>query len=311
MLFGGHPGLELAAAFEFGVELRPEQQRQVGQPQPQQEHDHPGQSAVGFVVVAEVRHIQREHHRRQDPGDDRQDSPGTDPAELGLLHIWGRPIQNRHHQDHEDQNDRPAGDIPYGQGGVAQADGVTHRGGDRPADCEHESDRGDHDQRDQCDQQHDWPQFPDRATLVDLVHAVHCPSERPHIPRRRPQRTSKSEDQSKPGAGRRNELLDRAAQSVYRRRGTEVVDDFQHRVSGFLTLPEQTEQRRHSQQRREQRQHRVIRQRRSQVRALIPGKLPHRFAQHKPDRRLTQIRRRLRFARIIGIRRVRIITHIL
>src|SRR4051794_21335536 len=42
LLLGGDPGLELAAALELGVQLGAEEQRQVGDPQPQQRHDHAG-----------------------------------------------------------------------------------------------------------------------------------------------------------------------------------------------------------------------------------------------------------------------------
>src|SRR3712207_8047088 len=49
-----HALLELLGALDLGVELDAEQQRQVGDPEPDQEDDHPGERAVGGVVVAEV-----------------------------------------------------------------------------------------------------------------------------------------------------------------------------------------------------------------------------------------------------------------
>src|SRR6476469_8683702 len=56
-LFGGDTGLQLAAPFHFGVQFCAEQQRQVGDPQPEQEDDHPGQRPVGFVVIGELRDV--------------------------------------------------------------------------------------------------------------------------------------------------------------------------------------------------------------------------------------------------------------
>src|SRR4051794_4616041 len=46
----GDAGLQLPAALELGVQLRTEEQREVGDPQPEQEHHDTGESAVGPVV---------------------------------------------------------------------------------------------------------------------------------------------------------------------------------------------------------------------------------------------------------------------
>src|SRR6478609_8067 len=47
-LLRGDAGLQLAATFELGVELRAEEEGQVGDPQPQQEDDDAGQRPVGL-----------------------------------------------------------------------------------------------------------------------------------------------------------------------------------------------------------------------------------------------------------------------
>jgi hypothetical protein len=39
----------LSSTFGFGVQFGTEQQCQVGDPQPEQEDDHPGQRAVGLL----------------------------------------------------------------------------------------------------------------------------------------------------------------------------------------------------------------------------------------------------------------------
>jgi hypothetical protein len=57
---------------EFGVELRAEQDREVGDPQPDEEDDDAAQSAVGLVVGVEVGHVEREPGRGDDPHEDGQ-----------------------------------------------------------------------------------------------------------------------------------------------------------------------------------------------------------------------------------------------
>src|SRR5436190_16401688 len=54
------PRRELPFALELGVELRPEQEGEVGDPEPDQEHHHAGQGAVGLVVGAVVRDVYAE-----------------------------------------------------------------------------------------------------------------------------------------------------------------------------------------------------------------------------------------------------------
>ena len=91
---------------------RREEQRQVGDPQPQQEHDGAGQRAVGLVVAGEVGDVEAERGRGHDPGDDREDGPEADPAELGLLDVGRRPVEDRHDQHHDQQQHRPLRDAP-------------------------------------------------------------------------------------------------------------------------------------------------------------------------------------------------------
>jgi len=51
---GGVAGLDLSAAFEFGVEFGAEQDHHVGDPEPHKEDHDAGERAVGFVVGTEV-----------------------------------------------------------------------------------------------------------------------------------------------------------------------------------------------------------------------------------------------------------------
>src|SRR6187401_615755 len=43
-------GLQLPASFEFGIQFGTEQQGQVGDPEPEQEHDDAAERSVGLVV---------------------------------------------------------------------------------------------------------------------------------------------------------------------------------------------------------------------------------------------------------------------
>src|SRR6476620_1228382 len=72
--------LQLATAFHLGVELRAEEQREVRDPQPQQKDDHSGQRAVGLVVVGELRNIETEYRRCDDPAQNGDHGTDADPA---------------------------------------------------------------------------------------------------------------------------------------------------------------------------------------------------------------------------------------
>src|SRR4051812_13874545 len=49
-LVGGLAGLDGPRMLQLGVELRAQQDRDIGDPQPDQEDDHAGERAVGLVV---------------------------------------------------------------------------------------------------------------------------------------------------------------------------------------------------------------------------------------------------------------------
>ena len=121
-------------------------------------------------------------------------APGADPTELRLLHVGRDVVQDGHgHDDAEDE--RPARDVPDGQGGVAESDRVAHRACDGAAQREHRRSGGHQDQTDHGDGQHQRPELPHGTPLLDFVHAVHGSSERPDVAGRRPHRTQQAEDQ--------------------------------------------------------------------------------------------------------------------
>src|SRR5690348_18378704 len=54
------PFLDLGAALALGVHLVAEEDRQVGDPKPEQQHDEAAEGAVGLVVGAEVGDVEGE-----------------------------------------------------------------------------------------------------------------------------------------------------------------------------------------------------------------------------------------------------------
>ncbi|KXF48780.1 hypothetical protein AXA44_28205 [Rhodococcus sp. SC4] len=301
-VLGRHAGLQFASAFEFGIQFCTEEQRQIGDPEPQQEHDHAGQGAVRLVVAAEVGDVQTEQDRREDPRHDGEERTGADPAELRLLHV-GRDVIEDGHGDHDDAEDeRPAGDVPDGQGGVAESDRVTHRACDGAAQREHRRSGGHQDQTDDGDGQHQRPELPHGTPLLDFVHTVHGASERPDVAGRRPHRAQQAEDQRHARGRCLDQLRDGFTQRVHGGGRPEVVDHLQDRIGGALPLPEHSQQRDQRQQRREQRQHRVIRQCGGQVGALIAREFVRRLPDDVPPGGFRQVRRRIRLPRIVGVR---------
>jgi hypothetical protein len=68
---------DLGAALTLGIELMPEENRQVSDPEPDQQDYQAGERAVGLVVGAEVGDIEGEGGRGNRPDDDRHQAPGV------------------------------------------------------------------------------------------------------------------------------------------------------------------------------------------------------------------------------------------
>ena len=88
------PASSSPAALELGVQLGAEQDRDVRDPQPDQEHDHAAQGAVGLVVGAEVRDVERERGGCGDPRSAPQHAAGGEPAEARLADVGRRPVED-------------------------------------------------------------------------------------------------------------------------------------------------------------------------------------------------------------------------
>src|SRR3954451_16564833 len=70
LVLGAHAALNLTPALDLGVDLGAVEDHVVRDPQPREEHDHAAERAVGLVVGAEVRDVEREQRRGDDPQDD-------------------------------------------------------------------------------------------------------------------------------------------------------------------------------------------------------------------------------------------------
>ena len=102
---GGRPGSR--AALHLGIELGAEQHDDVRDPQPGEEHDHAAEAAVGLVVGAEVRDVEREQRRGGDPQDTASRPPGVTHGKPGLLDVRAGPVEQRDHEGDDQQQDRP------------------------------------------------------------------------------------------------------------------------------------------------------------------------------------------------------------
>src|SRR5580704_5997868 len=109
-----------AAAFEFGVELRAEQDGHVGDPHPDQEDDDAGQAAVDLVVVTEVGHVQGEQGGSDQPERDGYEAAGADPLEA-VPGVRAGPEQDGEDQPDNDQQHRPLRYVPDGDRGRSDA----------------------------------------------------------------------------------------------------------------------------------------------------------------------------------------------
>src|SRR5690625_5204702 len=67
--FRRYAGKQLPGAFVFGVYFGAQEQSEVGAPEPEKEDDHPGACAIGLRVVVDVRDVEPEADRGEDPRD--------------------------------------------------------------------------------------------------------------------------------------------------------------------------------------------------------------------------------------------------
>ena len=135
-------GLQLARALELGVHLGAQQDRDVREVQPQQADDDPGHRAVGLVVGAEVRHVEGEERRDDDPQEHREHGTGAEEGPLGQPDVRRRAVEQGEHGHDDDEQHGPLRDVPDRHGGRPEADRVADAPGQRARDDEREQHQG-------------------------------------------------------------------------------------------------------------------------------------------------------------------------
>ena len=139
----------------------------------------------------------------------------------------------------------------------------------RAAEDDDEEDRGEDEDHRERDQELQRAELVERAVLVDLPDLVAGADEGADVARGGVERDRGAEDQRDAGLpGAVDDLLERCAQRVDRRRLAEVADDPQQRVDGVL-VAEHAEQRDEDDQAREDREHRVVGERRGPVAEVV------------------------------------------
>src|SRR5436305_2119595 len=118
------PFVDLGAALALGVHLVAEEDRQIGDPEPEQQHDEAAEGAVGLVVGAEVGDVEGEQGRGDRPDHDRKDGARRHPFEAAQLDVRGRVVEEVDHEDEDGRHHRPLGDVPDVHGGAAEADRI-------------------------------------------------------------------------------------------------------------------------------------------------------------------------------------------
>ena len=103
---------DLEAALALGVELVAEEDRQVADPEPDQQRDQPAEGAVGLVVGAEVGDVEGEGGGGDDPDDDRDDAARRHPAEAAQLDVRRGVVEDADHEQEDRRHHRPLGDAP-------------------------------------------------------------------------------------------------------------------------------------------------------------------------------------------------------
>ena len=83
----GTPSSNWTLPLPLGVQLVPEENRQVRDPHPDQDDDHARQRAIDLVVGAELRDVEPEARGGEQPDHERDDPARGDPLEAALLDV--------------------------------------------------------------------------------------------------------------------------------------------------------------------------------------------------------------------------------
>src|SRR5438477_2294417 len=225
----GQTGADDAFMLGFGVDLGHEQDRDVGDPQPDQENDHGGERSVGLVVRAGEADVDGEQPGGDHPEDDGEDAASRYPPEGGLPDVRAGLVEQREHHADDDHQYRPFRDIPDQYRSMADPEGRADLVRDRSG--QHHDRGGDHEHDDKRDrgEQPDRAGLPDRAALVDVVDGVRGAHEGRDIARSGPHGDHQADDPRDPGrAGLALDLSDDVRQERVHPAGGELAEVAEH-----------------------------------------------------------------------------------
>jgi hypothetical protein len=97
--------------FNLGVELGANQDRQAGEPEPEQQDDDAADRAVGLVVIGKAQDVEVEPERNRKPRHRRENRFGRDPDPF-LFRIRREVIDDSDPRRDEYKYDRPLQDPP-------------------------------------------------------------------------------------------------------------------------------------------------------------------------------------------------------
>lgn len=180
---------------EDGVELGAQQQRERGDPHPQQQYDDARQGTIGDAERAEVGDIEGEAQRSGEPDEHPHHGAGCDELEL-LPGIREHEVEDRpedHHQQCREGQSQPAHDCRPGRTEPRGERGGGHR--DEPGEQRQDGSREHHLERDPVD-------LPARTALRHTVGGIEGRHEAHHPGGRRPhrgQRAEREQPSARPG----------------------------------------------------------------------------------------------------------------
>ncbi len=209
--------------------------------------------------------------------------PRADPTEAPAADVGRGPVEQRDHQGHQEQQNRPLGGVPHQDGRVAEPDRRARALGQRTGEHHDQRARREHQHQHQGQGDAQRCQLPHGPALRQVVHRVGGADERGHVAGGRPRRRHQADDrQHTAGAAAAAQLDDRVPQNVPRGALRQVTDVVEQPVRH--ARPGHSQQRHQHQQRGEQRQHAVVGERRRPVGEFVVPELLDRTPYHRPPR---------------------------
>src|SRR5690606_4021135 len=230
-------------------DLAAEEDRERGEVEPEHEHDDGADRAVGRAVAPEVRHVDLEPRRGEQP-DERADDGADQHRRLrvALVAVGQHVVEEREERDDEDEGEDPGAEL--GGGADAERADDRHAGddGERAAHEQHEP--GDE------EQERDPALLQEAAVLAHVVHAVEPVGERGDAAGRGPQGEQQA-DAERAGLRAAGDLADSAPEQPCGLRRHAPLD-LRHDPVERALAAEEPGQREEDQDQREEREEEVV-----------------------------------------------------